>query len=294
MDEANDRDARLRALRLRSLRPRRRREDRGEAPHLLRATADRVRAARGHRRADRRVEPPDPAGEGEDASESRSNSTRSSREVAGARQDAIAARIDADAWTREQQAEESQRQILEPISEARRRERAAPDRSRLADYLGLSASTVLDWSQRGDRLVQARPCRPLPFLGGGVTWRRRSGAARRFLTWRAYSGSACSLRQPHPLMSLRCARPLGLRRNRSVRGPMRGEASCLAFNAAHRQEERRLACRWVDENGARRSRSGFPTKTAAREWLDDQVKEVAALRRGEPPPVSHGRRPWRR
>ena len=41
--------------------------------------------------------------------------------------------------------------------------------------------------------------------------------------------------------------------------------------------------RWYDDNGNRKSRAGFATKTAAREWLDDQVKEVAALRRGDLP-----------
>src|ERR1035437_7305116 len=39
--------------------------------------------------------------------------------------------------------------------------------------------------------------------------------------------------------------------------------------------------RWYDEAGVRRSRAGFVTKTAGREWLDTQVKEVAALQRGE-------------
>lgn len=42
----------------------------------------------------------------------------------------------------------------------------------------------------------------------------------------------------------------------------------------------RWQARWYDADGNRRSRSGFATKTAAREWLDDQVKEVSALRRG--------------
>jgi integrase len=47
------------------------------------------------------------------------------------------------------------------------------------------------------------------------------------------------------------------------------------------------AVRFYDENGSRRFQGGFDTKTAARDWLDDQVKEVAALRRGELLPVSH-------
>lgn len=49
------------------------------------------------------------------------------------------------------------------------------------------------------------------------------------------------------------------------------------------------AARWYDDTGARKFQGGFATKTAAREWMDDQVKEVAALRRGDLIPVS--RRP---
>ncbi len=41
------------------------------------------------------------------------------------------------------------------------------------------------------------------------------------------------------------------------------------------------AARWRDENGAEQFRGGFATKSAAREWLDNQVDEVAALRRGD-------------
>lgn len=44
---------------------------------------------------------------------------------------------------------------------------------------------------------------------------------------------------------------------------------------------RKWAARWYDETGARRFQGGFETKTAARAWLDDQVKEVLALRRGD-------------
>jgi integrase len=44
--------------------------------------------------------------------------------------------------------------------------------------------------------------------------------------------------------------------------------------------------RWSDENGARRSQSGFATKTAAREWLDRKVGDIAALRRGDLLPVA--------
>jgi hypothetical protein len=39
--------------------------------------------------------------------------------------------------------------------------------------------------------------------------------------------------------------------------------------------------RFYDEQGTRRFRGGFPTKTEAREWLDRKVTEVEALRSGE-------------
>jgi integrase len=39
--------------------------------------------------------------------------------------------------------------------------------------------------------------------------------------------------------------------------------------------------RWRDESGIERFQGGFPTKSAAREWLDDKVDEIAALRRGD-------------
>lgn len=45
--------------------------------------------------------------------------------------------------------------------------------------------------------------------------------------------------------------------------------------------------RWRDENGAQRGRGGFDTKTAAREWLDNQLDEVLALRRGDLIPIAH-------
>jgi integrase len=45
----------------------------------------------------------------------------------------------------------------------------------------------------------------------------------------------------------------------------------------------RWGARWYDEQGQRRFRGGFETKSAAREWLDDKVDEVEALRRGERP-----------
>jgi integrase len=50
---------------------------------------------------------------------------------------------------------------------------------------------------------------------------------------------------------------------------------------------KRWAARYYDESGSRRFRGGFDTRSTAREWLDDQVKEIAALRRGDLIPVSH-------
>jgi integrase len=44
---------------------------------------------------------------------------------------------------------------------------------------------------------------------------------------------------------------------------------------------KRWAARWYDENGIRRFQGGFETKSAAREWVDDQVQEVVGLRRGD-------------
>jgi integrase len=43
------------------------------------------------------------------------------------------------------------------------------------------------------------------------------------------------------------------------------------------------AARWYDEDDVRRFQGGFETKSAAREWVDDKVDEVAALRRGDLP-----------
>ena len=43
--------------------------------------------------------------------------------------------------------------------------------------------------------------------------------------------------------------------------------------------------RYYDENGVRRQRAGFATKSAAWEWLEQQVDEVGRLRRGEPAAV---------
>jgi hypothetical protein len=39
--------------------------------------------------------------------------------------------------------------------------------------------------------------------------------------------------------------------------------------------------RWRDENGEQHGRGGFPSKTAARDWLDDHFEEISALRRGD-------------
>jgi hypothetical protein len=41
--------------------------------------------------------------------------------------------------------------------------------------------------------------------------------------------------------------------------------------------------RYYDEHGQRRYEGGFETKTAAGDWLDEKVKEVLALRRGDLP-----------
>jgi integrase len=39
--------------------------------------------------------------------------------------------------------------------------------------------------------------------------------------------------------------------------------------------------RWRAENGEQRGEGGFETRTAARDWLDDRIEEVLALRRGD-------------
>jgi hypothetical protein len=41
------------------------------------------------------------------------------------------------------------------------------------------------------------------------------------------------------------------------------------------------AARYYDEEGVRRFRGAFCTRSEAREWVDAKVKEVAALRSGE-------------
>jgi integrase len=55
------------------------------------------------------------------------------------------------------------------------------------------------------------------------------------------------------------------------------------------QKERsgRWTARWYDENGKRKSKGGFATKTEARAWLKSTVEEVAGLRSGHLLPVSH-------
>ena len=45
----------------------------------------------------------------------------------------------------------------------------------------------------------------------------------------------------------------------------------------------RWSARWYDETGVRRRQGGFDTKSAAGEWLDGKLKEVAALKRGDIP-----------
>ncbi len=49
---------------------------------------------------------------------------------------------------------------------------------------------------------------------------------------------------------------------------------------------KRWGARWYDEEGVRRFRGGFATKTQAREWVDNKTKGVAALRRGDLPKPS--------
>lgn len=44
--------------------------------------------------------------------------------------------------------------------------------------------------------------------------------------------------------------------------------------------------RYTDEDGKQRGRGGFASKTAARDWLDDKLREVEKLRRGEMLPAS--------
>lgn len=39
--------------------------------------------------------------------------------------------------------------------------------------------------------------------------------------------------------------------------------------------------RWYDDEGKRHAKGGFPTKTAARDWLSPKVDQVAALRSGD-------------
>jgi hypothetical protein len=44
---------------------------------------------------------------------------------------------------------------------------------------------------------------------------------------------------------------------------------------------RNYQARYRDENGNQRGQGGFETRTAAREWLDNRMNEVLALRRGD-------------
>lgn len=55
--------------------------------------------------------------------------------------------------------------------------------------------------------------------------------------------------------------------------------------SAVREKSGNWTARYYDENGARKAKGGFATKTAAREWLDGTTKEVAALRRGDLPTI---------
>ena len=48
-----------------------------------------------------------------------------------------------------------------------------------------------------------------------------------------------------------------------------------------RKRGKAWASRWYDENGARRERGGFATKTEAGEWLDTKLETVTALRHGD-------------
>lgn len=45
----------------------------------------------------------------------------------------------------------------------------------------------------------------------------------------------------------------------------------------------RWGARWYDETGTRRFQGGFSTRSEARDWLENTVKGVAALRRGDLP-----------
>jgi integrase len=45
--------------------------------------------------------------------------------------------------------------------------------------------------------------------------------------------------------------------------------------------------RYRDENGAQRGQGGFPSRTAALDWLDSRMNEVLAFRRGDLIPTTH-------
>lgn len=44
-------------------------------------------------------------------------------------------------------------------------------------------------------------------------------------------------------------------------------------------------CQWTDERGKRRTKKGFATKGVAREWVDNEILRVEALRLGLPDPT---------
>src|SRR5215203_826603 len=48
-----------------------------------------------------------------------------------------------------------------------------------------------------------------------------------------------------------------------------------------KRSDRNFGVRYYDEHGERRYQGGFTTRTAAEEWMDAKVDEVAALRRGD-------------
>ena len=54
---------------------------------------------------------------------------------------------------------------------------------------------------------------------------------------------------------------------------------------------RSYQARWRDESGKQHGRGGFETRTAAREWLNEQIDEVHALRRGDAILYRTARRP---
>jgi hypothetical protein len=51
--------------------------------------------------------------------------------------------------------------------------------------------------------------------------------------------------------------------------------------SVQKESSGRWTARYYDADRVRRSKGGFATKSDARTWLDDETKEVAALRRGD-------------